>query len=284
MTFYRRISGNSLHNKEQINQVIKVRNFLQICLIYCAIIFPSQSISQPLSGVYDFECKKEVSDSRIELRGTEIKFWESTCKLTDPVEVRGMRGATLFDAVCTGEGEEWSYRMLLMPTSRGGLIRLEEGLAVEYVRCESSSQKTSSARTKTSPPIPAFGDDNIWTSGWGQGWNEALVRMGPGNEIFVACNEGAGDEYSSNIRFSLNGKEPTGESILLTFDGDIPRRIGIYGGIIDSNCRACAANFSFVVERLKRHKTVNVIFENGDAATFPLKGSSKAIGECWPSF
>lgn len=34
----------------------------------------------------------------------------------------------------------------------------------------------------------AFGRDDSWTSGWGQGVAEAVVTLGPGNRIYVTCN------------------------------------------------------------------------------------------------
>ena len=70
------------------------------------------------------------------IAGDRIDFYESTCTLADPVAVRAMTGAVLYDATCTGEGETWSKRILLMPAMEGGLIRVEDGLALIYRRCE----------------------------------------------------------------------------------------------------------------------------------------------------
>lgn len=58
---------------------------------------------------------------------------ESVCKMTNPVTVRGMN-ATLFDAVCTGEGESYSFRMMLMKTG-DGLVFVEDGYATTLRRC-----------------------------------------------------------------------------------------------------------------------------------------------------
>ena len=33
----------------------------------------------------------------------------------------------------------------------------------------------------------AFGRDDKWVSGWGQGVAEAIVTHGPGNQIYVTC-------------------------------------------------------------------------------------------------
>lgn len=127
----------------------------------------------------------------------------------------------------------------------------------------------------------AFGSDDKWTSGWGQGVAEAIVTKGPGNQIYVTCNEGAGYD-ATGISFTLRDREPTGHSVLLTFDGEDPEEFSIWSGRITSNCRACAATYEVVVGKLRRHKSVHVRFENGDAARFSLKGAAKAIGQCIP--
>ena len=58
---------------------------------------------------------------------------ESSCELTNPVAVRGM-AATLFDAVCSGEGESYSYRMMLMKTATG-IAFVHDGFAISFERC-----------------------------------------------------------------------------------------------------------------------------------------------------
>lgn len=129
----------------------------------------------------------------------------------------------------------------------------------------------------------AFGSDDRWTSGWGQGVAEAIITKGPGNQIYVTCDQGAG-RNATGISFMLSGRAPTGSNVTLTFDDQDPKDISIFGGKISSDCRACASNYDFVIERLKRHTTVHVRFENGDATRFSLKGSSAAIGQCTADF
>lgn len=50
---------------------------------------------------------------------------ENTCELTNPTAIRGMDGL-LYDAVCSGEGETDTYRMLLMRVD-GGLAVIRDG-------------------------------------------------------------------------------------------------------------------------------------------------------------
>lgn len=125
----------------------------------------------------------------------------------------------------------------------------------------------------------AFGSDDEWTRGWGQGVAEAIITKGPGNQIYVTCDEGAG-RNATGISFMLSGKAPTGSSIQLTFDGQDPRDFSIFDGWISSDCRACASNYEVVVDNFRRRNSVHVRFENGDATRFTLKGAAKAIGQC----
>jgi hypothetical protein len=128
----------------------------------------------------------------------------------------------------------------------------------------------------------AFGSDEKWSSGFGQGVCEAIVTSGAGNEIYVGCD--CGSDRPSSISFQLAGKSPTGDLVFLSFDGGQAEDVSLWNSAIPSDCRACASNFDYVKERLKRHSNVRVMFQNGDAANFTLKGSTAAIGECEADF
>lgn len=60
---------------------------------------------------------------------------ESRCDLTDPVEVRDMPGARLFTAQCAGEGETYSYRVMLMQGPDGVLYVIQSGWVSTWVPC-----------------------------------------------------------------------------------------------------------------------------------------------------
>ncbi|WP_141101983.1 hypothetical protein [Oceanicola sp. 22II-s10i] len=128
----------------------------------------------------------------------------------------------------------------------------------------------------------AFGRDDQWSSGYGQGVCEAVVTSGAGNQIYVACECGSG--RPSAIYFTLAGRAPAGDKLFLSFDNGPATPVGLWSGAIPSDCHACASTFDFVKDGLKRHSTVRVMYQNGDAATFTLKGSTKAIGECVADF
>lgn len=129
----------------------------------------------------------------------------------------------------------------------------------------------------------AFGSDDKWTAGWGQGIAEAIITKGPGNQIYVTCDQGAG-RSATGISFMLSGRAPTGHSITLTFDNSDPQDYSLWDGEIISSCRACAATYDVVIDQMKKAASVHVRFENGDAARFTLRGSSRAIGECTADF
>lgn len=129
----------------------------------------------------------------------------------------------------------------------------------------------------------AFGRDDQWVSGWGQGIAEAIVTHGSGNQIYVTCNEGGG-AGSTGISFMLAGKAPTGDNITLTFDNDNPEQIWISNGAITSNCRSCMGSYEYIIRKLRSHNSVHVLFENGDNARFTLEGSKAAITDCVPDF
>ena len=128
----------------------------------------------------------------------------------------------------------------------------------------------------------AFGNDDRWVSGWGMGTKEAIVTKGPGNQIYIACEEGS--LIPSSISFMLAGDGPSGTNVTLTFDNKDPEDFWISDGQIVSDCRACAANFDRAIGLMKNHASVHVRFENGLSARFSLRGSSEAIGECIAGF
>ncbi|MGJ8610169.1 MAG: hypothetical protein ACSHWY_03685 [Octadecabacter sp.] len=75
------------------------------------------------------------NDSSIQIEGSQIHFIETTCELANPTSLRDMPEGTLFDAVCSGEGEIWSERMMIYSTYDGVAV-LSRGAARTYSRCE----------------------------------------------------------------------------------------------------------------------------------------------------
>ena len=71
----------------------------------------------------------------IKITQNTITQYESVCALTNPVNIRGMEGF-LHDAVCTGEGTEWSYRVLFLLELDGSLVFSRDGFTETLHKCE----------------------------------------------------------------------------------------------------------------------------------------------------
>lgn len=85
-------------------------------------------------GTYGI-CHGQGEDSPITVEGDTIAFFESTCRMTNPVLVRDMPGAVLFDFVCTGEGGTRTERAFVQWAQDGGLILVWRGRAQTLPRC-----------------------------------------------------------------------------------------------------------------------------------------------------
>lgn len=129
----------------------------------------------------------------------------------------------------------------------------------------------------------AFGNDDRWESGWGMGIAEAVITRGPGNQIYVTCDDGA-MRNATAISFTLAGDSSKDSSVQLTFDGGEPEDYSLWDGQIKSDCHACASTYDVVIKKLKTHNFVHVKFGNGKAAKFSLNGSAKAIKQCVADF
>ncbi|WP_127560249.1 hypothetical protein [Nioella ostreopsis] len=75
------------------------------------------------------------SDGVMELNGSEILFYESACTVSNPEAVRGMTGAWLYDAQCSGEGETWAARYMIMPGWDNDVVFVQEHWAGIYAYC-----------------------------------------------------------------------------------------------------------------------------------------------------
>jgi hypothetical protein len=88
-------------------------------------------------GRYGTNCNAEVSDDPpLVVQGDTIRFAEASCRMTNPVGVRDMSGAILFDMVCEGQADmRWTDRALMQPSHDGGLILVWRGFAYMLPRC-----------------------------------------------------------------------------------------------------------------------------------------------------
>ncbi|TPL48679.1 hypothetical protein FJ942_26335 [Mesorhizobium sp. B2-4-2] len=121
----------------------------------------------------------------------------------------------------------------------------------------------------------AFGNDDHWVSGAGQGFDEAIITHGPGNEIMVTCNRGATNPGGTGITIKIGGQEINGP-LTLIFDGS--KSVSPYSGVITTDNRASTSWYQEVMERLRSSRSVMVVVPNIDPVKFTLRGAKKAIG------
>lgn len=87
-------------------------------------------------GTYGETCVPDGDNVPMVIEGDRVFFYESQCRLTNPVNVRDMEGAVLFDLQCEGEGETWTERAFLQPGWDGALIFVSRGFARMLPRCD----------------------------------------------------------------------------------------------------------------------------------------------------
>ncbi|TPI65541.1 hypothetical protein FJ420_11730 [Mesorhizobium sp. B3-1-3] len=121
----------------------------------------------------------------------------------------------------------------------------------------------------------AFGNDDHWVSGSGQGFDEAIITHGPGNEILVTCNRGATDPGGTGITIKIGGREINGPLTML-FDGS--KSVSPYTGVITTDNRAGISWYQEVMKQLVSSRSVMVVIPSIAPVRFSLRGAKKAIG------
>ncbi|PLX43828.1 MAG: hypothetical protein C0605_03590 [Hyphomicrobiales bacterium] len=114
---------------------------LALCAVLSAALLPHAAGAGP--GPYDgkyrlngsWDCRNVgVDGGAIRITGDHFEGVESSCQMTNPTTVRDM-GAHLYDLMCSGEGETYSYRLMLMRADDGGLYLITKGGAVHWQKC-----------------------------------------------------------------------------------------------------------------------------------------------------
>ena len=94
---------------------------------------PFDGLYAPAGSFESWSCKSEElggDGGAVGVMNGNLHGVENDCKLTNPTNVRGM-DAILYDAVCSGEGEQYSYRLMLMRHDRG-IYLIGNGYAGEW--------------------------------------------------------------------------------------------------------------------------------------------------------
>ena len=115
-----------------------MKNLLKLLAIFSAAASPAlaQSAFEGRWAAIGTSCNAQDTDNvPMEIMGTTVRFYESLCSLTNPVEIRDMNGQ-LFDLVCNGEGEQWTHRGLLLLNDDGSLVYSANGWTDTFRRCE----------------------------------------------------------------------------------------------------------------------------------------------------
>lgn len=124
---------------------------------------------------------------------------------------------------------------------------------------------------------PAMAEDGVWESGTHQGVREATVSMGAGNWILVSCPLSWG---GGSVFFTVGGSVKYNGNVLITFNGDEPFSLGLTDSFFGSGTMAELSGYNRLIAGMKAHSWMNVRLADGRNTTFPLKGSSAAIGDC----
>lgn len=108
----------------------------------CVIaLLPPVLAANPYDGVYKQTANAECG--LIGVDGGSLKIEENIfygveveCRMSNPVDVDQM-DATLYEMQCSGEGESWTERAMLMADAEDtGLYMVWNGYAFRYDRCD----------------------------------------------------------------------------------------------------------------------------------------------------
>jgi len=89
----------------------------KVALLFSFFLFPSVSPASPFDGIYDLDsdyCGEKL-DTGTELSGNSIRFYHGgRCTLRNPVSIRDMPVAILYDQECWEGGITRTSRAMLM--------------------------------------------------------------------------------------------------------------------------------------------------------------------------
>lgn len=108
-----------------------------------AVLATGAANATPYDGLYRpdaawadyWNCKTIGLDGgAMSIAGNIYTAVENQCTLTNPTAIRGM-DATLYDAECSAEGDDYVYRMMILKTDAGVTI-ISNGYAAAWKRCQ----------------------------------------------------------------------------------------------------------------------------------------------------
>lgn len=121
----------------------------------------------------------------------------------------------------------------------------------------------------------AFGNKDTWSSGWGQGVSEFVIKGKGQSQLYLSC-EDYGSQPATVIFTDANGHE-------VSMDEDKNLQVRIDGGelvdISESDSRVGSNNLVLAWTQLRNGKQVSVSGEGVKPATFTLAGVAKVLPE-----
>jgi len=111
--------------------------------LFSMIALSGAAVAGPYDGLYrpdaqwadSWDCKTVGLDGgAMEIADTVYTSVENQCTLTNPTAIRDM-DATLYDAVCSAEGDDYFYRMMILKNDTGVTI-IHNGYASAWKRCK----------------------------------------------------------------------------------------------------------------------------------------------------
>ncbi len=119
----------------------------------------------------------------------------------------------------------------------------------------------------------AFGNQNTWSSGWGQGVSEFVIKGKGQSQLYLSC-EDYGSQPATVIFTDANGHE-------VSMDEDKNLQVSIDGGesidISESDSRVGSNNLVLAWAQLRKGKQVSVTGDGVKPATFTLAGAAKVL-------
>lgn len=112
-----------------------------LCILLAAAFASAPLFAGPFDGLYQpsatADCATVGGDGgAIRIDRNIFYGAEVQCRMTNPVDIVNM-DATLYEMECTGEGETWTERAMLMTDAETpGIYMIWNGYAFRYPRCE----------------------------------------------------------------------------------------------------------------------------------------------------
>ena len=106
-----------------------------------SIMVATTALATPFEGIYqpagsNWTCNPAdvgMDGGALAVKGNAFHGVENVCELSNPTAVRGM-DAVLYDAECSGEGESYSYRVMILRND-AGIYVIQNGYASDWQSC-----------------------------------------------------------------------------------------------------------------------------------------------------